>query len=239
MITYKFLGIEEALYRLNLHKDKILKVFPRSRNEGELSGALNYNLISPEGLIPSHKMKSYSSLSKYIVESLDSSSVAFIGYNNGGLYSFSPSEALGIMYFGQTTLRKRSKGDKSPLPLIEFEDKTLCSNMTDYLNFFKLEDNYSNRGKVMSWLNLQRGEAIRLRKRTYKFDPNKVINLELSQNSYGKPVATLTYEGLPSIKGFSQLVQLFPKITQKEVEELYGEFGIPLPSTAKKFFRKN
>lgn len=238
---WEYHSLEEALYRLSrftLGRAKpSLKIWVYPKED-----KLYYSIVEQvEDLIPSHALNIANQAIKHIFKALQEQNEAFIGFEDiecNKLYSYVRSEEVGLLYFGDIQLRKKAKDHrKVKIPIIEFENKVVCETLEDYLRFFSLENNYINRGKVMAWVNQQKGEAKNLRNRRRKFDPNKVVDMYMGKNSFGKEMAILVYEGLPQLAGFGPIIRTFPDLTEQEALNLYKRFLIPPPSTLKRYFK--
>lgn len=235
IIGQTFKSIEECLLRLEFtSKHYIISIY-LGKDGPEYDLLMNER----EKLIPLHRLRGTQSILKYILESVREGRRAYFGYNQefeDEIYSFGEKDQVGLVYFGGFSLIKRP-GKGRPLPTLEFENGTVCSSYSDYLEFFGLTDNYSNRGKVISWINSHLVEASEGEKKTYTYNYKKVKGFTTATTRFKTEVQVLSYEGLPDMFGFKAIVKTFPQITLKQVEKLYNSQGVKMPSTVKKYFR--
>lgn len=229
-----FKSLEECLITLESSgKENLIHLYLRKNG-------VKYDLIkNVEKLVPVHRLRGYQSLLKYILESIKENKEIYFGYNPDfpqEIYSFEEKESLGVVYFGSFSV-VQNPGRGRPLPTIEFEDGTLCSKYQDYLEFFRLPDNYFNRGKVMRWVNAHQEKVKVVKKKVYHFNPQKVIGFTTGTTRFKTEVQVLSYKGLPDMFGFGAIIKTFPKLTQIQVEDLYKSHGVKIPSTVGKYFR--
>lgn len=236
-VLHVYYGLEEAVARLGLTglDDNLIHLSAT----GVRGSALRYEIIPQRGKFSKgHSLHPIWRATTYIIESTLERGEAWLGYHDGKMYSFLPLDEAGLVYFGKIRLLKETKDKrKVKLPIVEFEDGTVCRTLQDYLDFFSLDNTYINRGKVLTWLNQQSGETKRIRRRRQQYDPDKVLKFTLGTNSFGKPVGVLSYCGLPPLVGFSPIMETFPDMTLQEAKDLYHKYDIPIPSTMEKHFR--
>lgn len=185
--------------------------------------------------LPDHRLASVEKVDQFLLNTLGEGEVALIGYEKGVLYSFYSVYDSVIVYFGKLKQHERKKRG---LPTLELEDGTVCSKAEDYCKAFGVEPTYKNKGRVMKWANSQHVPLKKLESpRGLTYEPGKVVNLEPTKNSFGKPSVILNYKGYVPIRGFTNIVAAFPQITLTQVASLYKSFGLNLPPSAKRFFR--
>lgn len=232
----EFKSIEECLLTLEAtSRDYLISVYIGK------SGGPEYSILTNAdgGLVPLHRLRGTQPILKYILESIREGRRAYFGYNSefeNEIYSFGEKDQVGLVYFGDFSLVKKP-GKGRPLPTVEFENGTVCSSYKDYMEFFGLTDNYTNRGKVMSWVNSHLEEASKGEEKTYTFNQKKVKGFTSAQTRFKTEIQVLSYEGLPDMFGFGAIVKTFPNITLKQVENLYSSQGVKMPSTVRKHFR--
>lgn len=185
--------------------------------------------------LPDHRLASVEKVDQFLLNTLSEGERALIGYEKGVLYSFNSVHDPVIVYFGKLKQHERKK---KGLPTLELEDGTVCSKAEDYCKAFGIEPTYTNKGRVMRWANSQQVPLKKLESpQGLVYEPEKVVNLEPTKNSFGKPSVVLNYKGYVPIRGFTNIVAAFPQITLTQVASLYKSFGLSLPQSAKRFFR--
>lgn len=229
---YKFYSIEECLLRLG-NKRCLIQVNSRD-------GEVEYDLIPFEGYNPTHRLRGFQSLYQYLISSIKETGSAIFGYHPeyNEIYSYVSCGEVGLVCFEKTELIK-DPSPKNPLPIIRFSNETVCGSYPEYLSYFGLEDTYTNRGKVLTLAtNLAKTSDRGTIVGTHQYDRSLVEQLYYGTSRFGKNVPVLRYRGLSDIFGFTNIIKIFPNMTQEEIVELFESYSIPLPSTAEKYLRE-
>lgn len=235
----KYTGIEPVLMELKLWcPPGSVAHIHRCQNSVEwdikIDGIINGDYV------PALRLPTVADVIQCIMEHLDTRGEVWIGYDGWKIYHYFPSSESNLLYLEDFQLVKlpgKSKDGERKTPSVEFKDGTICSRMDEYLKYFGMENNYYNRGRVKVWLNSLEGPVKRSRKRKQKFDPNKVLGMEMGQNRFGKPTAILRYQHLPPLVGLGPILETFPNMTKEDAKDLYHRFDVPLPSTFNRVFK--
>lgn len=230
---YKFYSVEESIMRLNLVKkeDCLIRVF--------LTDDLRYEFIPRDGYNPLHRLRGTQNISQFLISSMRENESAILGYHPeyNEIYSFAPIEEVGLVCFEEVELIK-GPCSRNPLPTLRFSSQVVCGSYPEYLTHFGLEDNYTNRGKVLTLVtNLAKTAKKGSLEKVHSYDSSLVEKLYHGVSRFGKNVPVLRYRGLPDIFGFTNIIKSFPDITEEEVVELFDKYDIPLTSTAQKYIR--
>lgn len=228
----RYYGIEPMLIDLKSRGEQVAHIYIKDHKA-------QYDFVAGE-VSQAHHLRNLGEAAQCVIETLADRGEAWIGLEGPAIYSYLPSTEAGLLYFGEVKLvTLPNDRRKVRYPVVQFEDGTICQKLSDFLEYFKLENNYSNRGKVMRWLSSLDGPTTKLRTRKQKFDRKKVINLEMGTNRFGKPTAILHYRRLPAMVGLKPMLDTFPDLTPTQVQELYSDYGIALPGTFKRAFKEH
>lgn len=227
----RYYGIEPMLIDLKSRGERVAHIYIKDHKA-------QYDFVGG-GVSQAHHLRNLGEAAQCVIETLADRGEVWIGLEGPAIYSYLPSTEAGLLYFGEVKLVTLPNDHrKVRYPVVQFEDGTVCQKLSDFLEYFKLENNYSNRGKVMRWLSSLDGPTTKLRTRKQKFDRKKVINLEMGTNRFGKPTAILHYRRLPAMVGLKPMLDTFPDLTPTQVQELYSDYGITLPGTFKRAFKE-
>ena len=235
----EFTGVEPVLLRLKLYSPPG-SVAHIHMNDSSVEWEIVEGGSASGDYIPALRLHTVADVIQCIVEHLATRGEVWIGYDEWKIYHYFPSSESGLLYLGGFQLVKlpgKSKDGERKTPSVEFKDGTICSRIDEYLEYFGLENNYYNRGRVKVWLNSLEGPVKRSRRRKQRFDQRKVLGMEIGKNRFGKPTAILRYQHLPPLVGLGPILETFPDMSKSDVKGLYKEFDIPLPSTFNKAFK--
>jgi len=219
--------------RLNLVKgeDFLIQVF--------FTDDLRYEFIRREGYNPLHRLRGAQNISQFLISSMRENKFAVFGYHPeyNEIYSFTPVEEVGLVCFEEVELIK-GPCSRNPLPTLRFSSQVVCGSYSEYLTYFGLVDNYTNRGKVLTLVtNLAKTAKKGSLEKVHSYDPSLVEKLYYGVSRFGKNVPVLRYQGLSDIFGFTNIIKTFPNITESQIVKLFESYGMPLPSTAQKYLR--
>lgn len=231
---YKFYSVEESIMRLNLVKgeDFLIQVF--------FTDDLRYEFIPRDKYNPLHRLRGAQSISQFLISSMRENKFAIFGYHPeyNEVYSFTPVEEVGLVCFEEVELIK-GPCSRNPLPILRFSSQVVCGSYSEYLTHFGLEDNYTNRGKVLTLVtNLAKTAKKGSLEKVHTYDPSLVEKLYYGVSRFGKNVPVLRYQGLSDIFGFTNIIKTFPNITKDQIIKLFESYGMSLPSTAQKYLRE-
>lgn len=235
----EFTGVEPVLLGLKLNSPAG-SVAHIHRNDSSVEWEIVEGGSISGNYVPALRLHTVADVIQCIVEHLATRGEVWIGYDEWKIYHYFPSSESGLLYLGDFQLVKlpgKSKDGERKTPSVEFKDGTICSRIDEYLEYFGLENNYYNRGRVKVWLNSLEGPVKRSRRRKQRFDQRKVLGMEIGKNRFGKPTAILRYQHLPPLVGLGPILETFPDMSKSDVKGLYKKFGIPLPSTFNKIFK--
>lgn len=235
----EFAGVEPVLLslKLNSRPGSVAHIY---RNGSSVEWKIVDGGSSSGNYVPALRLHTVADAIQCIVEHLVTRGEVWIGYDEWKIYNYFPSSESGLLYLGDFQLVKlpgRSRDGERKTPSVEFKDGTICSRIDEYLEYFGLENNYYNRGRVKVWLNSLDGPVKRSRRRKQRFDQRKVLGMEMGKNRFGKPTAILRYQHLPPMVGLGPILGTFPDMSKSEVKGLYKKFDLPLPSTFNKVFK--
>lgn len=235
----EYTGIEPVLLELKL-KSPAGSVAHIHRSEGSVDWGIVRDGVTQGDYLPALRLPTVADAIQCIVEHLDTRGEVWIGYDGWKIYHYFPSSESGLLYLDDFQLVKlpgKGRDGERKTPSVEFKDGTICSRMDEYLEYFGMENNYYNRGRIKVWLNSLEGPVKRSRRRKQRFDHRKVLGMEIGKNRFGKPTAILRYQNLPPLVGLGLILETFPDMTKAEIKGLYRRFDIPLPSTFNRAFK--
>lgn len=231
-------GIEMVLMMLKLKFPECVAHIYLTEKESNVD--VEFEIEEKKGHLMALRLPTVADAIQCIIEHLATRKEVWIGYEEWKIYNYFPSTESNLLYLEDFHLLKlpgKSKEGERKIPVVEFKDGTICSRIDEYLDYFKLDNNYYNRGRIRVWLNSLDGPIKRARRRKQKFNPKKVISFEVGQNRFGKPTAILRYQHLPPMVGLGPILDTFPELTKSEIRDLYQQYDIKLPSTFNRVFK--